>query len=46
MSQRLRFVKMFGLSLEKPPLIDAHSSLFARTNGEYDVATSQVAEAV
>ena len=39
MSQRLRFVKMFGLSLEKPPLIDAHSSLSARTNGEYDVAT-------
>ena len=38
MSQRLRFLKMFGLSLEKPPLIDAHSSLSARTNGEYDVA--------
>ena len=38
MSQRLRFLKMFGLALEKPPLIDAHSSLSARTNGEYDVA--------
>ena len=38
MSQRLRFVKMFGVSLEKPPLIDAHSSLYARTHGEYDVA--------
>ena len=38
MSQRLSFVKMFGVSLEKPPLIDAHSSLYARTHGEYDVA--------
>ena len=38
MSQRLRFVKMFDLSLEKPPLIDAHSSLSTRANGDYDVA--------
>ena len=30
--------RCLALSLEKPPLIDAHSSLSARTNGEYGVA--------